>query len=192
MAWLVEEMLHLSLLRPSRGTRSYCDDWKWKTTSERHSAICLLSAASTPFHFHTNPTANAISNWRCHPLTFDAGVNAVSAKPAALWCLKSQESSASLPCYAERQTDPFCMFIILHLVNLASKFLSRRLCSSVLSEAAWTPCGPCFLWHLSQHTHSPALHPAEDISPFPRLFLVSSLNWQQCSLLYDFILKLCW
>lgn len=90
-----------------------------ETTTERHSAICLLSAASTPFHFHTNPTANAISNWRCHPLTFDAGVNAVSAKPAVLWRLKSLESSVSVPCYAERQTDLFCMFIILHLVNLA-------------------------------------------------------------------------
>jgi len=52
-----------------------------------------------------------------------------------VWRLKSQESSASVPCYAERQTDPFFMFIILHLFNLAWKFLSGRLCNSMLSEA---------------------------------------------------------
>lgn len=198
LAWM-GEMLLFSLPCSSSGTRSYCDDWKQKTTSERRCAICLLSAASTPFHFHTNLTAIAISNWRCHPLTFDAGVNAVSAKPAVLRCLKSQESSASVPCYAERQTDPFCMFIILHLVNLVWKFLSRRLCSSMLSEAglsvnAMWPFFP--LTSLPTHPlsySSPSEGHLTLPSPFPSSFppsnvLIKPAAMQSSVVMLDFVL----
>lgn len=148
-----------ALFRPSHAKRSHRCDRKWKTTSERRCAICLLSAAQTHLSIFTHTsdcnlhlTLQSAWNWRGCKCCFCRARGAV-------WNLR-RAPLRSRATQKDRAARPFSL-IILHLVNLAWRHLSGRLRSSMLSE---TKRSVNAMWPLFPPTCLPA-HPHAWSSP---------------------------